>query len=76
HTIITDDHISKIFEKLGSSTITITTESPSSSKLFTIETSSFANQTSFVPPFETKRLPLNPDVIARDGSLVRSFLTT
>ncbi|CAF1210036.1 unnamed protein product [Rotaria sordida] len=76
HTIITDDHISKIFEKLGSSTITITTESPSSSKLFTIETSSFANQTSFVPPFETKRLPLNPDVIAPDGSLVRNLLTT
>ncbi|CAF2651618.1 unnamed protein product [Rotaria sp. Silwood2] len=73
HTIITDDHINKILEKLGSSTVTFTTES---SPTPTIETSSFTNLASFIPPFQTMRLPINPDIIAPDGSLVRNLLTT
>jgi len=38
--------------------------------------STLTNQTAFVPPFQTKRLPINPDAIAPDGSLVRTLLTT
>ncbi|CAF4994973.1 unnamed protein product, partial [Rotaria sp. Silwood1] len=48
-----------------------TTESSS-----TIETSTSTNQTFVIPPFQTKRLPINPDVVAPDGSLVRTLLTT
>ncbi|CAF1274141.1 unnamed protein product [Rotaria sp. Silwood1] len=42
----------------------------------TIETSTSKNQTFIIPPFQTKRLPINPDVVAPDGSLVRTLLTT
>ncbi|CAF0942748.1 unnamed protein product [Didymodactylos carnosus] len=73
-TIITDDHITAILDKLGSSRIALTTE-PSSTP-FIIEKSTFTNQTSFISPFQTKRLPINPDIVAPDGSLVRNLLTT
>jgi mannose-6-phosphate isomerase-like protein (cupin superfamily) len=49
----------------------LTTESSSA-----IETSTSTNKTIVVPPFQTKRLPINPDVVAPDGSLVRNLLTT
>ncbi|CAF2651569.1 unnamed protein product [Rotaria sp. Silwood2] len=83
-TIITDDHINGILEKLGSSKQDLTTEQLStftsttetSSRLFTIETSTSTNQTSSVSLFQTKRLPIDPDVVAPDGSLVRNLLTT
>ncbi|CAF1294607.1 unnamed protein product [Rotaria sordida] len=65
HTIITDNHIAKKLNKLDSRTIG-----------FTTETSTSNNQSSFIPPFQTKRLPINPDVVAPDGSLVRNLLTT
>ncbi|CAF2991856.1 unnamed protein product [Rotaria sp. Silwood2] len=48
-----------------------TTESSS-----TIETSTSTNPTFVISPFQTKRLPINPDVVAPDGSLVRTLLTT
>ncbi len=56
---------------LDSSAIVFTTESTPP-----IETSTSTNQTSSIPPFQTKRLPINPDDIAPDGSLVRILLTT
>ncbi|CAF3816826.1 unnamed protein product [Rotaria sp. Silwood1] len=70
-TRITDDHISTILNKLDSSGIALTTQSTS-----LIETSTSTNQTSFIPSFQTKRLPINPDAVAPDGSLVRTLLTT
>ena len=42
----------------------------------TTETSSSTNQTFVVPPFQTKHLPIDPDLVASDGSLVRNLLTT
>ncbi|CAF4952122.1 unnamed protein product, partial [Rotaria sp. Silwood1] len=104
-TIITDDHISGILKKLGSSkevltteqssTITFPTETSStvasateqsstvasateqsSTVTSTTEFSTSTNQTSSVPLFQTKRLPIDPDVVAPDGSLVRNLLTT
>ncbi|CAF1382325.1 unnamed protein product [Rotaria sp. Silwood1] len=57
-----------------SSTITFTTES--SSKLFTIETSTPINQILSVPSFQTMRLPINFDIVAHTGSLVRNLLIT
>ncbi|CAF3660895.1 unnamed protein product [Rotaria sp. Silwood1] len=54
-----------------SSGIALTTQSTS-----LIETSTSTNQTSFIPSFQTKRLPINPDAVAPDGSLVRTLLTT
>ncbi|CAF0994778.1 unnamed protein product, partial [Rotaria sordida] len=103
-TIITEEHISGILEKLGSSKQDVTTEQSStiaattenlstitssteqsstitsttetSSRLFTNETSTSTNETSLVPLFQTKRLPIDPDVVAPDGSLVRILLTT
>ncbi|UJR12572.1 hypothetical protein I4U23_016748 [Adineta vaga] len=74
HTIITDDHINTILDKLGTSLRNDTTELPPLTT--TVETSTFTNQTSLIPPFQTKRLPINPDIIAPDGSLVRNLLTT
>ncbi|CAF3601093.1 unnamed protein product [Rotaria sp. Silwood1] len=58
----------------NSSTITFTTES--SSKLFTIETSTPINQILSVPSFQTMRLPINFDIVAHTGSLVRNLLIT
>ncbi|CAF3810096.1 unnamed protein product [Rotaria sp. Silwood1] len=94
-TIITDDHISGILKKLGSSkevltteqssTITFPTETSStvasateqsSTVTSTTEFSTSTNQTSSVPLFQSKRLPIDPDVVAPDGSLVRNLLTT
>ena len=34
------------------------------------------NSTSSIPPFQTEHLPINPDVIVPDGSLVRLYLST
>jgi mannose-6-phosphate isomerase-like protein (cupin superfamily) len=68
HTLITDDHIAKILNKFK---IDFTTES----SLPTIQTSTWTNQTSSIPMFETKRLPTDY-VDAPDGSLVRVLLST
>ncbi|CAF3712923.1 unnamed protein product [Rotaria sp. Silwood1] len=84
-TIITDDHISGILKKFGSSKEVLTTEQSStitfptetsSTVTSTTEFSTSTNQTSSVPLFQTKRLPIDPDVVAPDGSLVRNLLTT
>ncbi|CAF1117451.1 unnamed protein product [Adineta steineri] len=36
----------------------------------------FINQTLSIHSFQTKSLPINPDIVAPDGSLVRNMLTT
>jgi mannose-6-phosphate isomerase-like protein (cupin superfamily) len=56
---------------LDSSLISLTTESTS-----LIETSTSTNETFLIPPFQTKRLPIHPDAVAPDGSLVRELLKT
>ncbi|CAF4260140.1 unnamed protein product [Rotaria magnacalcarata] len=60
-TTITDDHIRTILKILNASTI---------------ENSTSTNQTFVIPPFTTKPLPLDPDAIAPDSSLVRILLNT
>lgn len=56
---------------LNKSRIDFTTES----SLSTIQTSTWTNQISSIPPFETKRLP-NETIPAPDGSFVRLLLST
>ncbi|CAF1089917.1 unnamed protein product [Adineta steineri] len=80
-----------VHRPLGSSATNFTTEIPPSSTTievsfssfttdlsspFTITTSASSNQSYAIPLFQTKRLPINPDIVAPDGSLVRNLLST
>lgn len=91
HTIVTDNHIVKILEKLSKHHLFYFSNNllkyylfcahfhlDSSSVPVTRELSSTAvtNETFTVPLFQTKPLPIDPNIVAPDGSLVRELLTT